>query len=278
MTDLGRKPVAVVKVSGDAVLDKTELKGLVDNVKELIENDWDVVLLHGGREQVSSAQKLLGRSPEFVGKRRVTEEEDIRAVKFAIAGEVNVDLVSALQAAGINAFGCHGASGRMIEAKKRPPRVVEGQGQKAIDLGLVGDVVKINSKLIQNLLYSHVVPVIATLGIGEKGEIFNINSDTTVVEIARAIHADLLLLTTSEGAIYRNSSDPTTRIEEMTRRQFTNLIDTGIVVGDMVPRVEEAMELLDHTVEAIAVVSGREPNSFINIADEKGRSGTRITG
>ncbi|MCY7295317.1 acetylglutamate kinase [Alteromonas sp. a30] len=278
MTDLGRKPIAVIKVSGDALLDKSELKGLVENIKELIDNDWDVVILHGGQEQITACQEQMGLETRFIGKRRITNEADLKAVKMALAGEVNVELVSALQGAGINAFGCHGASGKLIEAKKRPPRVVEGCGSKAIDLGLVGDVTKVNSKLILNLIYSNVVPVIASLGIGEQGEVYNINADTSVVAIAKSIQADLLVLTTTEGAIYRNHADPSSRIQELTRHQFLNLIDSGRVAGDMVPRVEEAMNLLDDSVEAIAVVSGKEPNSFINIADDKGRSGTRIVG
>ena len=121
-------------------------------------------------------------------------------------------------------------------------------------------------------------PVIATLGIGEKGEIFNINADITVVEIARAIQAELLLLTTSVGAIYRDLNDPTSRIKEATRSQVVNLIDNGVIGGDMVPKMEEAMSLLDDSVETIAVVSGREPGAFLDIADYKGRTGTRIIG
>lgn len=278
MTDLGRKPIAVVKVSGDVLLDRKELKGLVCNVKELVENGWNVVLLHGGSKQTDQLQRKQGLVPKSVQGRRITSKQDLLAVKQAIAGEVNVDLVAALQAEGINAFGCHGASGKLIQAKKRPPRVITNEGATPIDFGEVGDVTSINSKLIQNMLYFNLIPVIATLGISEEGEIFNINADITVVEIARAIQAELLLLTTSVGAIYRDLNDPSSRIKEATRSQVVNLIDNGVIGGDMVPKVEEAMSLLDDSVETIAVVSGREPGAFLDIADDKGRMGTRIIG
>ncbi len=278
MTDLSKKPIAVVKVSGDVLFDSKELQGLVRNIKELVENGWDVVLLHGGCQQTDHLQQKLGLTPKMISGRRITSKKDLQVVKQAIAGEVNVDLVAALQSEGINAFGCHGASGRLIQAKRRPPRIVVGEGSKPIDFGEVGDVTNINSKLLHNMLYFHLVPVIATLGIGDDGTIYNINSDTTVVELARALHAELLLLTTSTGAIYRDLNDPSSRIKEATRSQVVNLIDSGIIAGGMVPRVEEAMSLLDDSVETIAVVSGREPGAFLDIADDIGKMGTRITG
>ena len=200
-----KKPkTAVIKVGGDVLLDNVEREGLADNVAALISQGWQVVLLHGGGPQTNRLQEKHGLVANKVGGRRITSEADLLVVKQAIAGEVNVELTSALQRAGVNAFGCHGASGQLIQAVKRPPRVMSGAGDKPIDFGEVGDVTQVNGTLISGLLNLGVTPVIATLGVSDKGRIFNINADTTVVQIARVLKADLLLLTTQVGAVFED--------------------------------------------------------------------------
>ncbi len=134
------KPLAVVKIGGDVLLDPREREGLVDNISELHQQGWDIVLLHGGGPQVNQLQETYGLKTNKISGRRVTSKEDLKVVKQAIAGEVNTDLVSLLAAAALPAFGCHGASGLIIEATKRPPIKVSGQGEQLIDFGEVGDV------------------------------------------------------------------------------------------------------------------------------------------
>ena len=181
------KPVSVIKVGGDVLLDSGQREGLAGNVRDLLDSGWQCVILHGGGPQVNMLQKLHGLTPNKVGGRRITGMDDLRVVKQALCGEVNVDLVSALLAARVPAFGCHGASGRLIEAEKRPPMVVSGAGDEPFDFGEVGDVTRINVKLIQGLLELKQVPVIASLGVGDDGRIFNINADTTVAALASAL-------------------------------------------------------------------------------------------
>lgn len=271
-----KPPVAVVKVGGDVLLDEEEKSGLAKNIRSLTENGWRVVLLHGGGPQTNRLQEIYGLKPNKVGGRRITSPADLRVVKQAIAGEVNVDLVSALLAAGVPAFGCHGASGRLIEAVKRPPRVVSGAGPEPVDFGEVGDVVRINGALLNALLDAGVVPVIATLGVGEDGRIFNINADTTVVQIAKTLKADLLLLTTKIGGIFRDLDDPSSRIAEITPAEAKSLIDAGVIAGGMIPKVEEAISLLDEGVGAIAIVGARDGKAFLSVARGEGAVGTRI--
>ncbi|MEE4245223.1 MAG: hypothetical protein V2I33_07415, partial [Kangiellaceae bacterium] len=159
------KKIAVVKVGGDVLLDQAEREGLAANIKQLVEDNWSVVLLHGGGPQTNRLQEKHGLVPNKVAGRRITSEQDLLVVKQAIAGEVNVDLTSVLQGAGVNAFGCHGASGNLIQAVKRPPRVITGAGDEPIEFGEVGDVVEINVSLLKGLLDLQVTPVIATLGV-----------------------------------------------------------------------------------------------------------------
>ncbi len=268
--------VAVVKVGGDVLLDDAERTGLASNVQSLVDQGWQIVLLHGGGPQTNRLQEKHGLVPNKVAGRRITGEKDLLVVKQAIVGEVNMELTSALQKAGVSAFGCHGASGRLIEAVKRPPRVMSGAGPDPIDFGEVGDVIGINGSLLKGLLALGVTPVIATLGVGEGGRIFNINADTTVVQIARELNADLLLLTTQVGAVFEDLDRPESRIKEITPESAQTLIDSGIIQGGMIPKVEEAVSLLDEGVGSIAIVSGRETGAFLSVASGEGRFGTLI--
>ncbi len=273
---MNQHKIAVIKVGGDVLLDQAEREGLAQNISDIRSKGWQVVLLHGGGPQVNDLQEKHGLIPNKVSGRRITSLEDLVVVKQAIAGEVNVNLTSALIKAGLPAFGCHGASGTLIQAKKRPPILVSGAGPDPIDFGEVGDVTGINTKLLKGLLALDVIPVIATLGVASDGRIFNINADTTVVQIARELKADLLLLTTAVGAVFEDLKKPETRIKQVNREQAKKLIDDGIIQGGMIPKVEEAMTLLSEGVGSIAIVSGRNPGAFQAVADATGEYGTRI--
>jgi acetylglutamate kinase len=270
------KKIAVIKVGGDVLLDQQESSGLATNIKELRDKGWSIVVLHGGGPQVNRLQECHGLTPNKIAGRRITSEADLTVVKQAIVGEVNVDLVSALSALDLPAFGCHGASGGLIKATKRPPVVVSGGGDKPIDFGRVGDVTSINSELLNGLLDLDVIPVIATLGISEDADVFNINADTTVVQIAKALKAKLLLLTTQVGGVFKELKDPESRIAQVDRQQAKQLIEQEIIQGGMIPKVEEAMTLLSEGVETIAIVSGKHPGAFLAVADGTGEYGTRI--
>ena len=273
---MNENKIAVIKVGGDVLLDQAEREGLAQNISDLRSKAWQIVLLHGGGPQVNTLQEKHGLVPNKVAGRRITSTEDLVVVKQAIAGEVNVNLTSALIRAGLPALGCHGASGSLIQATKRPPVVVTGAGPDPIDFGEVGDVSGINTALLKGLLALDVIPVIATLGVASDGRIFNINADTSVVQIARELKADLLLLTTAVGAVFEDLKKPETRIKQVNRAQAKKLIDDGIIQGGMIPKVEEAMTLLSEGVGSIAIVSGRNPGAFQAIADATGEYGTRI--
>jgi len=271
------QPIAVVKVGGDVLQGELERSGIAANVKDLIEAHWRVVILHGGGPQVNELQEKHNLVPNKVAGRRITSKADLLVVKQAICGEVNVSLAQELQHAGINAFACNGASGKLITAVKRPPRVISGAGDKPIDFGEVGDVVAVNRDLLNNLTELGLVPVIATLGVEEhSGRVFNINADTTVVQIAKTLKADLLLLTTAVGAIYRDLSKPETRLAQINVEQAKALISEGVIQGGMIPKVEEAISVLNDGVKNIAIVGPQINGAFLDVATGKGDKGTNI--
>lgn len=274
MVPAAEKPLAVVKVGGDMVLEQSDREGLAHNVKDLLEAGWHCVLLHGGGPQLNKLQELHGLVPNKIDGRRITSEADLKVVKQALCGEVNVDLVSALVNASIPAFGCHGASGLLIEANKRPPVHMPTHG--LIDFGEVGDVSSINVGLLRALLAVGQVPVIASLGASREGRIFNINADTTVAAIAKAMHADLLILSTKVGGIFEDIHKPATRIPIVTPKTANTLIQNGTITEGMIPKVREALALLDHGVGSIAITNASQAGGFLDIAAGSGQFGTRL--
>lgn len=273
-----RRRIAVVKVGGDVVQSAAQLQGLGQNVRELVENDWDVIVLHGGGPQTTALQERLGLKAVKIGGRRVTSKDDLVIVTQAVCGEVNVALTCALLGAGVRGFGCHGASGGLIEAEKRPPTVVPSHGPEPVDFGEVGDVVTVDEVLVRGLLHLGVVPVIATLGVSSlEGRPFNINADTVAVEIARTLHAELLLLVTGVGGVFTTLGDANSRIGTLTVARARALIAEGVIAGGMIPKVEEALTLLDAGVGAVAILDAAAPHAFASAARGDGALGTRLT-
>lgn len=275
-----QKPLAVIKVGGDVLLDENERLGLAANVCELHAIGWDIVILHGGGPQVTDLQNRLGLKSLKVAGRRITSKADLQVVKQAIAGGVNVDLVALLTHSGLPVFGCHGASGLLIEATKRPAIKVSGEGESLIDFGEVGDVVSINHQLLQGLLDLGQIPVIATLGIDKKGHVFNINADTTVVQICKTLKADLLLLITQVGGIYEDLDNPDSLLTDIDPQQARALIKQGIIKDGMIPKVEEAISLLDFGTKTIAITAASRTGVFKALAsagsEQKKIQATRI--
>ncbi len=265
---------AVIKVGGDMLATDEDRQALAQNVSDLIHAGWRCVILHGGGPQLNHLQTVYGLTPNKVEGRRVTGAADLLVVKQALCGEVNVDLVSSLAAAGVSAFGCHGASGQLIQAEKRPPMDFGARG--VIDLGEVGDVTGVNVRAIECLLDGGFVPVIASLGMNPQGRVFNINADTTVAAIARAMQADLLLLSTRVGGVFADINDPNSRIKSMTAADAESLIQQGVITDGMIPKLRESFALLDHGVGTIAIGNAASEGAFLALATGSDRAGTRL--
>ncbi len=265
----------VVKVGGDVLLDDAQRRGLGDNVRELVHGGARVVIVHGGGPQATALQERVGLKAEKVAGRRITSPADLVVVEQAICGEVNVGMVSALLAAGVRAFGCHGASGGMVRAVKRPPAKVAG-AEAPVDFGEVGDVTRVDTAPLEALLACGLVPVVATLGVDDSGRIFNINADTVAAAVAGALSADALLLVTAVGGVFRDLADASTRLRTLTPADARALIADGTVQGGMIPKVEEALGILDQGVGAVAIVGAQDQGAFRSALAGDGARGTRF--
>lgn len=271
---MSTKPIAVIKVGGDMLLNELDRQGFAANLKDLVDAGWCCVVLHGGGPQLNALQELHGLVPTKIDGRRVTADADLLVVKQALCGEVNVDLVASLIGSGISAFGCHGASGLLIEASKRPPMKFSDHG--LVDMGQVGDVIRVNVDVLQGLLSMGLVPVIASLGISQDGRIFNINADTTVAAIASALNAGLLILSTMVGGIFKDLKDKGSRITQVTPDSATELISDGVITDGMIPKVQEALALLNQGVGSIVITNAAQKGGFLAIANNDNSVGTRL--
>jgi acetylglutamate kinase len=245
---------AVIKLGGDAL----EGEALADAAAEIARARAGrrLLIVHGGGPQVTAIAGRLGIETLVVGGRRVTDDKMLAVVKRVISG-LNVDLVAALRATGVPAFGVSGASG-VIRAHRRPPRVVSGAGDAPIDFGLVGDIDGFDLEMLDALDGRDALPVIACLGADASGVVLNINADVVASQLAAAVGAAALVACTAVGGVRRDKDDPATRLSRLTVAEAKAAIADGTVQGGMIPKLEEAFAPLAAGVGAVHIVAPSE--------------------
>jgi acetylglutamate kinase len=217
-----------------------------------------LLLVHGGGPQATALSRRLGVEPRIIAGRRVTDPAALDVMKMVVAGQLNVDLVSALRAEGVPAVGLHGPSG-VIRARLRPPRRVSGSdSDQLVDLGLVGDVEGFDLDLLRLLEGAGHVPVIACLGGSQQGQVLNINADVVASQLAVAVAANALVAVTAVGGVRRHKDDPLSRIGRLTVAEARAAIADGTVQGGMIPKLEEAFAPLAAGVNAVHIVGPGE--------------------
>jgi acetylglutamate kinase len=268
------KPVVVIKVGGEVVAG-TQLGVLAGELRAL-GAAFDVAVVHGGGPQASELQKRLGIPTRQVAGRRITDAATLEVMKMAVAGKVNVDLCAALVAAGVRAVGLHGASALAVRATKRPPRIVTGGGPDPIDFGFVGDVTGFNTDLLVVLWNAGFVPVIASLGADDTGATYNINADIVANQLAAAQKATHLFLVTSTPGVLRDMKDASSRFTKLTIDAARRAIASGQVTGGMIPKLEEAIAVLNLGVGTIHIVGKLAPGDLARAAEQPGSVGTAL--
>jgi acetylglutamate kinase len=246
---------AVIKLGGDVL----EGEALVDAAAEIARARAGrrLLVVHGGGPQATTLARRLGVEANIVGGRRITDDPMLDIMKMVVAGRLNIDLVAALRADGVPAFGVSGASG-VIRAHRRPPRVVSGAGDAPIDFGLVGDIDGFDLELLDALDARDALPVIACLGADTSGTVLNINADVVASQLAGAVRAGALVACTAVGGVRRDKDDPTTRLGQLTVAEAKAAIADGTVQGGMIPKLEEAFAPLAAGVAAVHIVAPSE--------------------
>lgn len=271
-----RPSLTAIKIGGE-ILRRPTLRALCADVAASVGAQHRVVMIHGGGPQVSDLQRELGQEPNVVAGRRITDAAALEVIKMTVAGQLNVDLCSALLAAGARPVGLHGASSMAVRALRRPPRIVSGGGDAPIDFGFVGDVVGVNTALLNLLFDGGYVPVLACLGADESGQVYNINADIVANQSAKHLGADRLVLVTSAPGVLRDASDASTRIPTLTIREARAAIGDGTVHGGMIPKLEESIRVLEEaSVSAIHIVGDLQEGDLLKEIKEPGSVGTAL--
>ncbi|CAN5316316.1 acetylglutamate kinase [soil metagenome] len=253
----------VIKFGGEAMRTREQLDRLAEDIATLYTFGIKVIVVHGGGAQVSEMEKKTGVTSRMVGGRRVTDEGSLGVLKMVLSGTLNIDLVAALRAHGINAVGLSAASGGLLQVKKRAPKKVSGGGEEVVDFGFVGDVERANPAVLTALLERDFLPVISPLSSDAEGNILNVNADTAACRIAGAMKADKLLLLSDKLGVMTNVNDPTSLISTLTAAQSRQAIAEGIISGGMIPKVEDALDALSAGVKQVHILSAMEPHTLL---------------
>ncbi len=277
------RPLAVLKFGGDVVAEQACLSAVVMEVAQLVAEGWRFILCHGCNPQANALTERLRLERKQIGGRRITDAATLQVMKQALAGEANVDVVAAAAAAGLQAVGVSGVSAGTVTATRRPPMMFSGCGDKPVDFGFVGEITAIRPGLIEHLLAGGYTPVVNTLGITENGEgdhgicqVFNINADTVSSALAATLRADHLFLMTGVPGVLSNRDDPSSRIPHLTESAARQAIVDGLIVGGMIPKIEEALKHLNAGIGAIHIL-GNRPGALLHEARAPGASGTALT-
>jgi acetylglutamate kinase len=250
----------VVKYGGHAMGDAAIGDSFARDVVLLKQVGINPIVVHGGGPQIAHMLQRLGIETRFVDGLRVTDRDTMEVVEMVLAGTINKQLVSAINAEGGCAIGLTGKDGRLIEARKLVRTRVESGIRTEIDLGFVGEPQHIAENVLATFKQSDIIPVIAPIGVGAGGETYNINADTVAGAVAAAVKATRLLLLTDVAGVL-DADDKL--IPELTAATARRLIAEGVINGGMIPKIETCVEAVDSGVEAAVIVDGRVPHAIL---------------
>ena len=252
----------VIKYGGHAMV--------ADDLKESFAQDIvlmkyigiNPIVVHGGGPQINEMLARIGKKSDFRAGMRVTDEETMDIVEMVLAGKLNKEIVTLINRQGGQAVGLSGKDGRLLEARKLQVYHYQGDNQppELIDIGLVGEVQKVNVEILHIFEKSNLIPVIAPVGAGENGETYNINADLVAGEIAGAIQAAKLVLMTDVAGVLDASGQ---LISSMTVAEAADALQDGTLRGGMIPKVQCAVDAVQSGVGKVHILDGRLPHAII---------------
>ena len=244
----------VVKYGGNAMVSEELKQAVMSDIVLLSLVGIQVVLVHGGGPEISEMLRKIGKESRFVNGLRYTDVTTMDIVQQVLCGKVNKDLVAQLNRLGGRAIGLCGMDGGLIRAKK-----LEAEE----DLGFVGEITAIGSNTIRDALEKGYLPVIATVGVDDSGQIYNINADTAAAKIAASLGAENVILMTDTRGLLRDKDDESTLIPAVNVSEVPHLVKQGIISGGMIPKIECCVESVRSGVKSAVILDGRVAHSIL---------------
>ncbi|HJM90461.1 MAG: acetylglutamate kinase [Rhodospirillaceae bacterium] len=267
----------VIKYGGHAMGDTALADQFARDVVLMKQVGINPVVVHGGGPQIGAMLERLKIQSSFIDGLRVTDADTVDIVEMVLSGSINKAVVTAINGAGGVAVGISGKDGRLIEARqlKRTTQDPDSNIEKVLDLGFVGEPVRINPTLLQTFAQSDLIPVIAPIGVGENGETYNINADTAAGKIAETLKASKLVMLTDIAGVLDGDGE---LISKMTADQADQLTRDGVIKGGMIPKLETCLSAVAQGVGAAHILDGRLPHVLLLEAFTAAGVGTMIEG
>ena len=252
----------VVKYGGHAMGNEQVARDFARDIVLLEQTAINPVVVHGGGPQIEAMLKKLGIKSEFAAGLRITDAATVEIVEMVLAGSINKQIVGYINEAGGRALGLSGKDGNMVQAKKVTRRVADPGSniERVVDLGFVGEPVKVDITVLTQLLGRDLIPVLAPVAAGVEGGTFNVNADTFAGAVAGALKAKRLLLLTDVPGVLDKSKK---LIKELSLKDARKLIADGTISGGMIPKVETCIYALEAGVEGVVILDGKIPHAVL---------------
>ena len=266
----------VIKYGGNAMVDDRLKQSFARDIVLMKAVGINPVVVHGGGPQIGQLLDKLSIETKFVNGMRVTDSKTMDAVEMVLGGTINKEIVNLISSAGGRAFGVTGKDGRLIKAKKLvvSQKTPEMSVPEIIDIGHVGDVESIDKSVIDMLLKSNYIPVIAPIGVGTDGASYNINADLVAGRVASVLNAEKLMLLTNVAGLQDKQGEILTGL---TVNLVDELIEDGTIYGGMLPKIQCALDAVNSGVAAAHIIDGRVDHAvMLELFTDEG-VGTLIT-
>ena len=244
----------VIKYGGSAMIDEELKANVIKDVVLLKLVGFKPIIVHGGGKEISRWVGKVGMEPRFVDGLRVTDEDTMEVAEMVL-NKVNKELVSMVQELGIKAVGISGKDGGLLQVEKK-----FSNGQ---DIGYVGQVTKVNPKVLYDLLEKDFLPIVCPIGIGEGGHSYNVNADDAASAVAEAMNAEKLAFLTDIEGVFYDKDDPSTLISELSVTEAQKLIKEGHVGGGMIPKLQNCIDAIANGVSRVHILDGRIPHCLL---------------
>ena len=261
------RKVIVVKYGGSAMTDVELQKKVIADVTLLKLVGFKPIIVHGGGKEISRWVDKVGKTPEFVNGLRVTDAETMEIAEMVL-GKVNKSLVSMVQELGVKAVGISGKDGGLLKVDKK---YSDGK-----DIGFVGDIKSVDTKILFDLLEKDFLPIVAPIGLDDNFQSYNINADDAACEIAKAVGAEKLAFLTDIEGLYRDINDKSSFISRISASQAHELINSGIIGGGMLPKLNNCTSAIESGVSRVHILDGRMPHCLLLEIFTKKGIGTAI--
>ena len=242
----------VIKYGGSAMQDPDLAHLFAQDVVLMRLVGMNPVVVHGGGPQISDLMRRLGKEPKFVDGLRVTDAETVDIVRMALVGKVNREIVSSVNQHGSYAVGLSGEDAGLITV-----------GQRDDKLGFVGDIRRIDPSILERLLREELIPVVATVGVDEAGQAYNVNADTVAGAIAESLRAEKLVYLTNVAGMYGDLADEASLISRIDVDRLAALVDDGVLSEGMIPKARSCVDAVKSGVSRAHILDGRIPHALL---------------